>query len=300
MNHSNHTKGFLYAALGSLSWGISGVCSQSLFMHYQLEASWLTAVRMVCSGILLLLITLPKDKAHVFRIWTKPKDVIQLLAFALLGLLMCQYTFLCAIRYSNSATATVLQSLNVILMAVIMAIRNRKRMGSRQLLAVFLALVGTFLIAAGGNPANMNLSGAGLIFGLLAAIGVITYTLLSRPVVAVWGNLMVTGWGMLIGGLTLFLAIKAWQLPSGLDATAWLLVAAIVLIGTALGFSIFLEGVKLIGPVKATLIGCLEPASATALSALFLGTRFSLPELSGFCFIILTVFLSVTGSEKQL
>lgn len=89
-----------------------------------------------------------------------------------------------------------------------MAIRNRKRMGSRQLLAVFLALVGTFLIAAGGNPANMNLSGAGLIFGLLAAIGVITYTLLSRPVVAVWGNLMVTGWGMLIGGLTLFLAIK--------------------------------------------------------------------------------------------
>ena len=60
------------------------------------------------------------------------------------------------------------------------------------------------------------------------------------------------------------------------------------------------EGVKLIGPVKATLIGCLEPASATALSALFLGTRFSLPELSGFCFIILTVFLSVTGAEKQL
>ncbi len=120
MNHSNHTKGFLYAALGSLSWGISGVCSQSLFMHYQLEASWLTAVRMVCSGILLLLITLPKDKANVFRIWTRPKDVIQLLAFALLGLLMCQYTFLCAIRYSNSATATVLQSLNVILMAVIM------------------------------------------------------------------------------------------------------------------------------------------------------------------------------------
>ena len=230
MNHSNHTKGFLYAALGSLSWGISGVCSQSLFMHYQLEASWLTAVRMVCSGILLLLITLPKDKANVFRIWTRPKDVIQLLAFALLGLLMCQYTFLCAIQYSNSATATVLQSLNVILMAVIIAIRNRKRMGSRQL----------------------------------------------------------------------FLAIKAWQLPSGLDATAWLLVASIVLIGTALGFSIFLEGVKLIGPVKATLIGCLEPASATALSALFLGTRFSLPELSGFCFIILTVFLSVTGSEKQL
>ena len=104
---------------------------------------------------------------------------------------------------------------------------------------------------------------------------------------------------MLIGGLVLAVVTKAWIFPENLDGTAWLLIAAIVLIGTALGFSAFLEGVKLIGPVKATLIGCLEPASATALSALFLGTRFSLPELSGFCFIILTVFLSVTGSEKQ-
>lgn len=173
-------------------------------------------------------------------------------------------------------------------------------MSGRQLLAILLAMAGTFLIATNGDPARMSLSTAGLILGLLAALGVVTYTLLSRPIIASWGNLTVTGWGMLIGGLVLAVVTKAWIFPENLDGTAWLLIAAIVLIGTALGFSAFLEGVKLIGPVKATLIGCLEPASATALSALFLGTRFSLPELSGFCFIILTVFLSVTGSEKQL
>ena len=42
-------------------------------------------------------------------------DIMWLLAFALLGLLMCQYTFLGAVESSNSATATVLQSLNVII-----------------------------------------------------------------------------------------------------------------------------------------------------------------------------------------
>lgn len=300
MNRFNTTKGFLYASLGSIGWGISGVCSQSLFMNYDLSSEWLTAIRMVCSGVVLLLLTLPKAKSDTFRIWAKARDVLQLLAFALIGLLLCQYTFLGAIKYSNSATATVLQSLNVILMAVLMAVWSRTHMSGRQLLAILLAMAGTFLIATNGDPARMSLSTAGLILGLLAALGVVTYTLLSRPIIASWGNLTVTGWGMLIGGLVLAVVTKAWIFPENLDGTAWLLIATIVLIGTALGFSAFLEGVKLIGPVKATLIGCLEPASATALSALFLGTRFSLPELSGFCFIILTVFLSVAGSEKQL
>lgn len=299
MNRSDTTKGFLYASLGSIGWGISGVCSQFLFMNYDLSSEWLTAIRMVCSGVVLLLLTLPKAKSDTFRIWTKARDVLHLLTFALIGLLMCQYTFLGAIKYSNSATATVLQSLNVILMAVLMAMWNRTHMNGRQLLAILLAMAGTFLIATNGDPTRMSLSIAGLILGLLAALGVVTYTLLSRPSIASWGNLTVTGWGMLIGGLVLAVATKAWIFPKNLDGTAWLLIAAIVLIGTTLGFSAFLEGVKYIGPVKATLIGCLEPASATVLSALFLGTRFSLPELTGFCFIILTVFLSVTGSEKQ-
>ena len=170
-------------------------------------------------------------------------------------------------------------------------------MRGSQTAAVLLAIAGTYLIATNGDPASMTLSAAGLGFGLLAAVGVVTYTLLSRPIIAAWGNLTVTGWGMLVGGLVLFLSVGAWELPAGLDLTAWLMVAIIVLIGTAVGFSVFLESVRYIGPVKATLIGCLEPASATVLSAVALGTTFTLPELLGFALIIGTVFLSVSAKE---
>ena len=292
-NTGNIRRGFLFASLGSIGWGISGVCSQYLFTKYDLRAAWLTAVRMLLSGLVLLLLVFRKEKMRTFAIWKNRKDVGQLLAFALLGLLMCQYTFLGAIKYSNSATATVLQSLNVIFMAVIVAIQSRTRIGIQQTLAILLSLVGTFLIATKGNPTRMQLSAAGLVLGLLAAAGVVIYTLLSRPIISDWGNLSVTGWGMLIGGLVLFLGTRAWILPANLDSAAWLMITVIVLIGTAVGFSAFLEGVRYIGPVKATLIGCLEPVSATVLSALFLGTRFSMAELLGFGLILLTVFLSV-------
>ena len=69
---------------------------------------------------------------------------------------------------------------------------------------------------------------------------------------------------MLIGGSVLFFLIRAWIFPTNLELPAWIIIAVIVIIGTAVGFSVFLESVKYIGPVKSTLLGCLEPASATS------------------------------------
>lgn len=299
MKNKSKMRGLFFASLGAMSWGISGVCSQYLFMNYDVDSSWLTAIRMVLSGILLLILSAFKDKDKVIKIWTIPKDVGWLFAFAILGLLMCQYTYVSAIKYSDSATATVLQSLNVVIMIVFMSIVTRTKMKFSQVLAVFLAVLGTYLISTGGNPRNMTISTAGLIFGLLSAVGVITYTLFSRPIIVKWGNILVTGWGMLIGGLVISIITKAWIIPKDLDFIAWLMIAIIIVVGTAGGFSIFLEGVKHIGPVKATLIGCLEPASATLLAAIFLGMRFSLVELTGFFCILLTVFLSVKDKEAE-
>ena len=292
-------RGLFFASLGAMSWGISGVCSQYLFMNYDVDSSWLTAIRMVLSGILLLILSAFKDKDKIIKIWSIPKDVGWLFVFAILGLLMCQYTYVSAIKYSDSATATVLQSLNVVIMIVFMSIVTKTKMKFSQILAVFLAVFGTYLISTGGNPRNMTISTAGLIFGLLSAVGVITYTLFSRPIIVKWGNILVTGWGMLIGGLVISIITKAWIIPKDLDFIAWLMIAIIIVVGTAGGFSIFLEGVKYIGPVKATLIGCLEPASATLLAAIFLGMRFSLVELTGFFCILLTVFLSVKDKEAE-
>ena len=147
----------MLAILGGVSWGISGVCSQYLFTQYDLSADWLTAIRMLLSGILLLVLAFRKEHTRIFKIWTKGKDTFWLIAFALAGLLLCQYTFLAAIKHSNSATATVLQSLNVVLMAIVMAVWNKKMMSRIQIAAIVLAFSGTYLIATKGSLTSMDL-----------------------------------------------------------------------------------------------------------------------------------------------
>ena len=103
------------------------------------------------------MLALRKEHMRVFKIWKERKDVIWLIAFGLAGLLLCQYTFLAAIKHSNSATATVLQSLNVVLMAIVMAVWNKKMMSRIQIAAIVLAFSGTYLIATKGSLTSMDL-----------------------------------------------------------------------------------------------------------------------------------------------
>lgn len=298
MGKSDFTKGVIFTAAGGIGWGISGICGQYIFHEYAVDSSWMTAVRMIFSGLLLLSIVIPKEKSEIFCLFKEKENVAWIITFALLGLLLCQYSFLEAINKSNSATATVLQSLNVIFMALLVSIYTRKKMNSSQILAIFLAVLGTYLIATKGSISRMVISTPGLFWGIVSAFGVVSYTLLSRNLIKKFGNILVSGWGMLIGGIVFGIVTKVWILPNNLDLMSISMIVVIVVIGTAVSFPLFLQGAKLIGPVKATLIVCIEPVTATVLSSLLLNTKFDISELIGFAAIIATVFISILHKEE--
>lgn len=300
MKDKEFLKGMLFTAAGGIGWGISGVCGQYLFMEYNTDTSWLTSIRMLFSGLLLLAMAVPLGEKKIFAVFKDRKNVVLLILFAIAGLLLCQYTFLAAIKYSNSGTATVLQSLNVVIMAVVVSFASYTKMSRWQIIAIALAISGTYLIVTNGNPGRLVISPKGLTFGIFSAIGVVSYTLLSQKLIKEWSNTLITGWGMLIGGMAMSTVTRAWIVPDNLDQKALLVIAVIVVIGTAGGFSLFLEGVKYIGPVKGTLIACLEPATATALSALCLGTHFGVGEIIGFCAIMATVFISTKANSEKV
>ena len=87
---------------------------------------------------------------------------------------------------------------------------------------------------------------------------------------------------MIIGGVFLSLTLQVWTVWPALDLTGWLAVAFIVIIGTALSFTAFVTGISEIGPMKATLLGTLEPVVASVTSAIALGTTFHTVELIGY------------------
>lgn len=293
-----YTRGLIFASFGAISWGLSGTMSQYLFMHYNLNPAWLTMIRMLAAGIVLLLITLLRQKKQAFSIFKNKKDTIQLILFSIFGLLFCQYSYLSAIEQSNSGTATVLQTLSVVIVPVFVCATTGKKPELKEIVSIILALVGVFLIATHGNPSQMVLSKGGLFWGIGAAIGTVFYSTLSERIVAVWGSQTVTGYGMLFGGIVFSLLARPWHVYVHIDSKAVIVLLLIILIGTIGAFLCFLKGVSSIGPDKALLIGALEPVSATVISFLWLHTDFTIADIVGFLCILATVVILTCSGNK--
>ena len=96
---------------------------------------------------------------------------------------------------------------------------------------------------------------------------------------------------MLIGGFTLGILTGSYGLSPELDMAGVAVMGMIVIIGTVGAFTLFIEGINKIGAVRATLIGCLEPVSATVISAVWLKSAFSFTDILGFVCIIATVLI---------
>jgi drug/metabolite transporter (DMT)-like permease len=284
-------RGVLCTTIGGVFWGFSGTCGQYLFMNFHISSLWVTCMRLLPAGILLMLAAIPGHFAEMKAVWKQPRSLAMLACYGVFGLALCQFAYMTAISYSNAGTTTVLQNLSMVLIMLISCVRSRRAPNRREGAALILALAGTYLLATGGDPRHMVLSGRGLFWGLLTAVAVSLYSILPRRLLIRWGRAVVTAYGMLFGGIFLNLAGRSWENPVSLPLRGWLALAAIVVLGSAVAFSLFMQGVADIGPVKAAMLAATEPVSATVFSAVWLGTRFSAVGLLGFACIIATVFL---------
>lgn len=277
--------------LGGVCWGFSGTCGQYLFSRFDVSTLWLTCLRLLAGGVIMLALAAVRHRRELRNIWRCPGDAAMLVAYGLFGLMMCQYAYMTSISYSNAGTTTVLQTLSLVIIMLLTCLRLRRRPNRVETIALLLALFGTFLLATGGDPAHMVLSPQGLFWGLATAVAATVYTLLPRRLLSRWNREVVNGWAMLIGGVVLNLGARSWTFQVDLPLRGWLAVCAIVVFGTVLSFTLFMQGIRDVGPVKSSMLASTEPVSATVFSAVWLGTAFSAVDLMGFAAIIATIFL---------
>ena len=273
--------------MGGTGWGLSGTCGQFLFSYSDAAPLTVTIYRLIFSGLLLIAINLvrhPRGMLDIFKDW---KTVIHLVIYGVFGVGLCQLSYLSAISYTNSGTATVLQSSGIILVFIIASIMQHKAPRGLEYLCLALVMGGVFLLATHGDLSHLYLSKEGLFWGAAAAVAVALYTLLPGKLMGRFGTSLVLGYAMLIGGLVLFAVSGDARILTDTRPVTLLSIAFIVIVGTAMGFGFYLTGVGLCGPKKASMISSVEPVVATLTSFLFLHTSFMPMDLAGFASVIL-------------
>lgn len=290
-------KGILLGIIAASFWGISGIIGQFLFQQRGINVEWLITLRLLVSGIGLLILA-KSTKNNILEIWNNRKDAIQLFIFSIIGMVGVQYTYFAAIKHSNAATATVLQFAGPIFITIYLALKYKKIPKKLELLAILLAVTGTLLLVTRGNFRTLSISGIALFFGIASAITLAIYTLQPKDLLAKYNSALVVGWGMLIGGIAFSFVKAPWQIEGDWDLKTFSGVAFIIIFGTLIAFYSYLNAVKIIGGQKTSLLASAEPLIAVILSVIWLKTPFSVIEWIGSLCIISTVFLLTKKETK--
>lgn len=291
-------KGFLFALLSAMLWGISGTFVQYLFQHRNINIEWLVTIRLLSSGFILLCFAQSKKNVSIWAIWKNRKDTIAILLFSVLGMLACQYTYFAAIKSSNAATATILQYMGPVVITCYLAIYQRKLPTVVEAIAIVLTLFGTFLIVTHGSFQRLSLSGMALFWGILSAFALATYTLMPLNLLKRWDSSVIVGWGMLLGGIALSFVHAPWKVSGQWDLITFSLTAFIIVFGSLIAFSIFMISIQLIGPIDASLLACTEPLSSAFIAVIWLKVQFGIYDWMGTAFILTTVVI-LALYEKQ-
>ena len=284
-------KGIMLVIIAAMLWGVSGTVAQYLFQEKEFTTEWLVVIRLLVSGIILLLYSSIKGKQEILEIWKSKDDRLKLILFSLIGMIGIQYTYFAAIKYGNAATATILQYLSPVIITCYLAVRTKKVPNLQEIIAIILAISGTFLIITKGNIHSISISKLALFWGISSAFAAAFYTLQPLSLLKKWGSVPVVGWGMLIGGIAFSFIHQPWNCNGQWSVTSILGIIFVVLFGTLIAFTCFLESLKYIKPTESSILSSAEPLSAAILSVVWLHEQLGIAEWLGTAFIIITIII---------
>ncbi|MFL5813143.1 MAG: EamA family transporter, partial [Bdellovibrionia bacterium] len=259
---------------------------------------WLVSTRMLISGVLLLGIAFIREGRGVLNVFRRREDCIELLTFAILGMLGVQYTYFTAIKHSNAATATILQYLGPVIIAAVYAVRERRIPVFHEILALLFAVIGTFLLVSHGRLDSLSISREGLFWGLASAVCLAIYTVQPEALLKRQSSATVIGWAMVIGGVAISFVFPPWRFMGVWDASAFAATAFIVVLGTFIPFFAYLNAVKIVGARTSSLLACAEPLSAALCAVLWLKVSLVAQDWMGALLIVLTMLL-LTALNKS-
>jgi len=275
--------------VAAILFGVGGSLAQFMFQQRGVDTGWLVTMRLLFAGAALLLISAARQGRQVLAVWRG--DGLSLLAFGLIGMMPVQYTYMAAINASNSAAATVLQFTAPAMVAMWLVLTRRRWPDGRELLAIALAVLGTFLLATHGRIGALSISAVALSWGIASAVAAAFNSLQPVGLLRRHGPAMVAGWGMLIGGVALSFLHAPWKVQGVWDGQAFLFFAFILVLGTLVAFYLFNTALHMIGAQKTILLTCGEPLAAAALAVWWLGVTWGAMDWLGTACILVTIVL---------
>ncbi|GAV23339.1 DMT family transporter [Carboxydothermus pertinax] len=285
MGEENFKKGLFLAVLATTLWGINGTVTRYLLIN-NLSPVVLVQIRLTASAVLLFLwFFFRKEKIKI-----APNDILPLLFLGIFGLGLVQMTYFYTISLTNVATAVFLQYLSPVIVAIFGLILKTEEMTFKKLMAVFLAMVGSFLIVTKNGGLKLPL--IGIISGLLSAFSQSFYIIYGKKVLKRFSPLTVLAYGWLFSAIFWWLLIppKVGLLKQIFALRDIVGIAYIVIFATVIPFILYFKSMNYLTSTTVSIVSLVEPVVAVIVAFVILGEKLTFLSTLGAVFILAAVY----------
>ena len=291
--------GLLIVVACGMMWGMGGVMAQILFRNSDMTPALLASIRMTVAGAILTIFCFIRRGEESLRILHSGWDTLYFIFFAMIGIMTMQFSYFAAVDASNAATATVIQYIYPALILICTSIHKRKKPQAYMVIAVLSAFAGVFVVATHGNFLQLKMSLIAVLWGLVAAVSYVVYTIAPIRLYVKFGSVEPIGIGMLIGGIVLFVLTGSYHTKIMVTPMV-IVITMLIILCSSIPMVLYGRGVAILGSVKASLFVTVEPIFCALVSVGFGLTKLVWTDFIGFMLILIPIeYLAYNGGKAD-
>jgi drug/metabolite transporter (DMT)-like permease len=225
------------------------------------------------------------------------RQIIPVFLLGMTGVFSYNVLFFLGLKTVAAGRASLLTATNPTFISLLSALFFRERLNPERIIGVILSLAGATVVISRGDPLSIFTGGVGWgeVYVLGSVASWVAYSLIGKVVVRDFSPIATVTYACLIGAAALFVPACLENLSGligGFSLTDWIGIFYLGLFGTVLGFLWFYEGIKAIGPSRASVFINFVPVSGVFFGWLTLGEAISLSLLVGAILVIAGVYLT--------
>jgi drug/metabolite transporter (DMT)-like permease len=289
---------YLKLFLTAIFWGGTFVAARIVAQHVgPYSASFL---RFFTAALFLVAMLLIKE-GMLPRL--ERRHVLPAVFLGMTGVFAYNVFFFLGLKTISAGRASLIVATNPIFISLLSAVLFRERLDGRKLVGACMCLAGAIIVISRGDPLSLFMGevGRGELY-ILGCVGSwVAYTLVGRVILKDIPPLTAVTYSCLIGGAALFLPACREDLPLLIGSfypADWIGIVYLGFFGTVLGFFWYYEGIKAIGPSRASVFINLVPVSGVFFGWLLLGEIVNLSLLAGAVLVLAGVTLTNRPGDR--
>jgi drug/metabolite transporter (DMT)-like permease len=277
--------------LTAIFWG--GTFIAGRVVAREMEPFTAAFLRFATASVFLLIITwkiegnFPRINFHSF---------ILLTLLGLSGIAAYNFFFFSGLKTIPAGRAAVIIANNPILISILSVIFFKEKISITRAAGILCSVSGAVLAISRGNLQDLSGQlGSGEFYIFMCVLSWVSYSLLGKTVMMKFSPLVSVTYSCLIGTILLLLPSCGEGLTDRIfqfSLESWLGIVYLGFFGTVLGFLWYYQGIKSIGPMKASIFINFVPISALFLSYLILQESLNFTLFFGTIMVVGGVYLT--------